>query len=335
MKLKRLRLTGTIIMICAIIVTLQAASSAAQEASISVEPTYTEVWQGDEFTVDITVDPAENEIYGASYTLYFNNTLLNATSQVKGPFLTQDGLSSIIYTPPTGINNSIGQVEYVESRTGNVSGVIDPGVLTTVTFQVIGEEGISSLNLCDSDGMLLSSCPPTAESIPTTVNNGRVGIAQTVQTQSPFVISGYVSCENGSDCNYPAVNITNLNIGKEWAAVTAESSNYYQLALESCADVIVGEILQFDATSSDGSQSNTTEHTVTQAEVDAGGFKYNVTLKRPPGDINGDGETNSADVAIALRMAVCGEYNTIADVNRDNSVTSLDALMIMQSAEEL
>ena len=95
--------------------------------------------------------------------------------------------------------------------------------------------------------------------------------------------------------------------------------------------------LRFNAMSSDGSQSNTTEHTVTQAEVDAGGFKYNVTLEplRPPGDINGDGETNSADVAIALRMAVCGEYNTIADVNRDNSVTSLDALMIMQSAEEL
>ena len=177
MKLKRLCLTGTIIVICAIILTLQAASSIAQEASISVEPTYTDVWQGDEFTVNRTVYPAENEIYGASYTLYFNNTLLKATSQVKGSFLTQDGSGYMIYTPPTGINNSIGQVEYVESRTGTTVGVTDPGVLTTITFQVIGEEGISSLNLGDSDGILLSSCPPIVESIPTTVNNGRVGVA--------------------------------------------------------------------------------------------------------------------------------------------------------------
>ena len=71
--------------------------------------------------------------------------------------------------------------------------------------------------------------------------------------------------------------------------------------------------------------------------MDAGGFEYNITLEplRPPGDVNGDGETNSADAAIALRMAVCGEYNIIADVNHDNSVTSLDALMILQVAEEL
>ncbi|MCK4811061.1 MAG: hypothetical protein KAS74_02200 [Methanosarcinales archaeon] len=38
------------------------------------------------------------------------------------------------------------------------------------------------------------------------------------------------------------------------------------------------------------------------------------------------------DAAIALRMAVRGEYTTAADVSGDNRVTSLDALMILQAA---
>ena len=303
-------------------------------STISVEPAYIEVWQGNNFIVNITVDPAENSIYAASYTLYFDNTLLTATSLEKGPFLSQDGNSSNIQEPPTGINNTAGEIKYGECRIGEVPGVTGYGVLSTITFQVIGEEGISQLNMSDLNFALLYSAPPEYGPVPTTLNNGRVGIAQ---TESPFAISGYVSYGDGNDCNDPAVNVTNMDLGVEWAAKTNETSNYYQLMLSSCADVIAGEIIQFDATSPDGSQSNVTEHTVTQAEVDAGGFEYNITLEplRPPGDVNGDGKTTPADAAIALRMAVCGEYNTIADVNHDNSVTSLDALMILQVSEEL
>ena len=38
------------------------------------------------------------------------------------------------------------------------------------------------------------------------------------------------------------------------------------------------------------------------------------------------------DAAIALQMVVCGGYDRVADVNDDKSVTSLDALMILQRA---
>ena len=50
------------------------------------------------------------------------------------------------------------------------------------------------------------------------------------------------------------------------------------------------------------------------------------------GDLNRDGCITPADAAIALRMAVRGEYNPAADVSGDNCVTSLDALMILQAA---
>jgi len=48
------------------------------------------------------------------------------------------------------------------------------------------------------------------------------------------------------------------------------------------------------------------------------------------GDLNGDGTITSADAAIALQMAVRGDYDPLADLDNDYRVTSLDALMIIQ-----
>jgi parallel beta-helix repeat protein len=50
------------------------------------------------------------------------------------------------------------------------------------------------------------------------------------------------------------------------------------------------------------------------------------------GNLNRDCYINPADAAIALRMAVRGEYDPAADVSGDDRVTSLDILMILQAA---
>jgi hypothetical protein len=126
--------------------------------------------------VNITVATEGTEnVYAASYTLYFNNTLLNATSLEKGSFLTQDGNPSTIQDPPTGINTTAGEIKYGECKVGVVPGITGYGVLSTITFQVIGEEGISQLNLSDLDGALLYSVNPYGP-VPTTLNNGDVGV---------------------------------------------------------------------------------------------------------------------------------------------------------------
>lgn len=49
------------------------------------------------------------------------------------------------------------------------------------------------------------------------------------------------------------------------------------------------------------------------------------------GDLNHDGNVNSADAAIALRLAASGAYDPAADIDGNGCVTSLDALMIMQA----
>jgi hypothetical protein len=317
--IKQLAMTAVIaVVVC---ISLQAGHAAASPV-ISIEPIYTDISYGETFTVNITIDPCGDEVMGAEYKLYFNDSLLKVLSQNRGSFLSQDGASTV------NIANKIDgmPIEYGEMRTGIKDvGINTPGTLTTITFEVIGVPGASELRLSD----VVLSDPNAAEIPDVTIRTGRLG---TDQPSTPFLIRGYVSYKDGSDCNDSAVNITNLNTSSEWTAETNETSNYYQITLSSCADIIAGEILQFDAASSDGSQLNVTEHTATQDEVDAGGFEYNITLEHRPGDVNGDGKITPADAVIVLQMVVCGEYNTVVDVNHDDALTSLDALRILHAA---
>jgi hypothetical protein len=291
-----------------------ASTGSQTRPTIKVEPSYLSVSQGDTFTVNIVVDPDGTEIAGVDYILRFDNTVLKALSQNQGPFLGGNIVTNDIDNPSSSL-------DYGEWRTGS-GGVTDPGVLTTIEFEVIST-GISELHF---EHVLLSD--PDGDRIRgVAICNGRVGIAQ---PSTPFMISGYVFQEDESVCNNPAVTITNLNTCREWAAVAAEGSNYYRIVLASCDDVIANDTLRFNATSPGG--CIVTEHTVTPDDVAAGGFECNITPEFCPGDVNGDGKITPADAVIALQMAVRGDYNKIADVSGDGSVTSLDALMILQAA---
>ena len=146
-------------------------AASAHAAQMSVEPAYQKVSNGDTITVNIAVDPEESSVYCGSYTLHFNNTILNATLQTRGPFLRQDGEDSTVWW--NKIDNPNGTVEYSECRVDTMSGVSNPGVLAAITFQVIGDEGISGLNISDYNGELLYS---TTGSIPTDINNGNVEV---------------------------------------------------------------------------------------------------------------------------------------------------------------
>ena len=321
MKLKELYSTSIIIIICAIIATIHAASAVP---TISVEPSFQTVSNGENFTVDIYVDPEVNATAGVGYVLYFNNTLLNAISLVSDTFFS--GFTTNTYGE--GLNNSTGMIDYCESIQGS-GGVTTNGTLTTITFQAIADHGTSELRF---DEMWTELSDPDGYPITTNTGDGSVKITGDEPSTS-FLISGYVFNDGGSDCNDLAVNITNMDTGEEWTAEKDASSNYYQLTLASCDDVIADDVLCFTVTSPDGGL-NITEHTVTQGEVNAGGFEYNITLEYRPGDVNGDGRITPADAAIVLQMAVRGEYSKMADVSGDNSITSLDALMILQGVDE-
>jgi len=232
--------------------------------------------------VNITVDPDGNNISGVEHILCFNNTLLNAISLESGAFFSGFDID----THGEGINNNAGTVDYCELMKAPITeGVTTPGTFTTITFQAIGEHGLSDLYF-----KKVTLSDPGGYRIQNVAYNGRVGIDQ---PSTPFMVSGYVFNDDGGECNNPAVTITNLNTSRDWAAVAAESSNYYRTMLESCADVIVGEVLRFDTAGC--SQSNTTSHTVTQAEVNAGGFENNITLGTAGSDTTPPTITNIAN----------------------------------------
>ena len=153
-------------------------------------------------------------------------------------------------------------------------------------------------------------------------------VAPSCAAPTPFLIYGGGTYMNGTDCDNLVVSITNPDNGKTWTAET--SGNYYQILLTNGTDLNASEVPRFSAT--DGVYSSATNHNVTTDEVGAGGlFEFNITLGPIPGDVNGDGDLTTADAAIVLKMAVCGEYSEIADVSGDMAVTSLDALMILQA----
>jgi len=261
-------IVGVMIVSLSIVICLYVASAQAAP-SVSVEPSYQNVLQGDIFSVNISVYPDGNAVGSAQYDLYFNNTLLTALEQTKGPFLSQDGVSTNVIR--NIINNTIGKTEYGEYRVGDpdvIGGVTTPGVLATITFKAM-EPGTSSLSLSN---VIVSN--PYGVPYSKITNDGIVEINET-----HFNISGFVNYSDGSPVNNPNVTITNLNTSEVFTAETNASSNYYQV-LTNFAHITTGNILHFYASDNIGN-STEFDHTVTQAEMDAEGFVQNISIFIP------------------------------------------------------
>ena len=217
------------------------------------------------------------------------------------------------------IDNTTGFVRILASNLGGVSGNI---IFANMEFTAVGL-GSTQLNI-----EVIGLCDSAQYYIPANISAGSITVPQ---PPKPFLICGYVSYKNGTPCNNPMVNITNLNNSRNWMVGT--SANYYQISLTSGIDLNASEVLRFDAT--DGVYSSVTDHTVTTDEVGGGGLSsFNLTLGPIPGDVNGDGHLTTADATIVLQMAACGEYSEVADVSEDDTVTSLDALMILQAVDQ-
>jgi hypothetical protein len=153
-----------VVAICIFVHTVSAAP-----VVISVEPANIEVSEGKTFKVDITVDPNGAEVRGVEYKLQFDTTLLNATDQSKGAFLSPDGTSTLNML--NKINNTIGIIKYGETRTEGETGVTTPGILATITFNAI-ESGVGSLTLGD----VVISDPNATEIHNISIDDGRCTI---------------------------------------------------------------------------------------------------------------------------------------------------------------
>ena len=186
--------------------------------TIKVIPSSIDCNRGEEFSIEIVVDPDGTPVQGAQYYLIFDTASLEFVSQTAGNFLSRDGANTIEIV--NRFNNESQRLEYGETRMGAETGVTAAGTLVHITFRATGDRG-SYLELTD---VIISDLQ--AKEIPVSVENGICLV----------------------DGKPPRIRLT------------------------------------------------------------------------------------PADAVIALEMAVRGEYSAEADVNGDNKITSLDALMILQSA---
>ncbi|HDN65837.1 MAG TPA: hypothetical protein ENF23_06055 [Methanosarcinales archaeon] len=163
----------------------------AAESSVGVSPQTVTASVGDTFTIDIIVDSAGSEVYGAQYELYFDNTVLNATSQAQGTFLSQDGENTNV--PADLINNTLGKIVYGEHKIGQVLGVTGSGVLASITFETV-KSGTSALTL--SYVMLMDS---TTKELAITVSSGTCTVTEPGAT--PLTMPDYtdISIEDANN----------------------------------------------------------------------------------------------------------------------------------------
>ena len=168
-----------------------------------------DVSPGDTFTIDVMVDPAGNSVYSAQYSLTFDPTILQVTSHTKGNFLSQDGKNSI--EVKNTFNNTIGKLEYGETRMSVTDGVTGAGVLATITFEAVSA-GSTDLELSN---VILGD--PSAQSIDGVVlNDGTVNVSGSPPPQQIDLTPTALDIPDPIyvDCDHPlAAIISNLGPG--------------------------------------------------------------------------------------------------------------------------
>lgn len=191
MLINKIKETIVISGLALLLLTVFCQNGMAAGSSVSVSPQTITASAGDTFTIDIVVDSAGSEVYGAQYELYFDNTILSAASQTQGTFLSQDGASTNVIVDT--IDNTIGKVEYGETRLGpDVGGVTGSGIIASITFETI-KSGTSALTL--SYVMVMDS---NNEEVMTTVNSGTCMVAGTGEDTTPEVTYTDISVEEAN-----------------------------------------------------------------------------------------------------------------------------------------
>ena len=127
----------------------------------------------------------------------------------------------------------------------------------------------------------------------------------------------------------PESDVAGYNIDNTIGLTQISASNSYGVS----GDIIFANVI-FEATGDSSTPLNLTvtllgDISYNEIPVAISNGSIEVATGSIPGDVDNDQQLTTADVAIVLEMATCGEYLRIADVNGDCIVTSLDALMIL------
>jgi len=141
------------------------------KAEIAVEVPIECIGQGEQFIVNVTVNPRGIPIYGVEYEISFDPTVLHAEWQNEGDFLKQDGASTNVYI--NNIDNTAGKLTFAVTRVGTQTGVTTPGILARIGFTALKQGASTTLTFTK-----VKMSDPDANSVPAESVNGTVNVCE-------------------------------------------------------------------------------------------------------------------------------------------------------------
>ena len=154
------------------------AMTSASGTVLKVIPASIDTSAGEEFSVDVVLDPDGAEVYGVQYALVFDTTSLEFVSQTAGDFLSHDGANTIEIL--NKFNEESKRIEYGETRMGVETGVTAAGTLARITFKVIGDRG-SHLDFTE----VIVAGPTESGTLPVSIENGVCLVDGIAPTSTP------------------------------------------------------------------------------------------------------------------------------------------------------
>jgi hypothetical protein len=310
-------------------ITIVVADVAAPKISVIVPDS--EVMFQQQFTVNITVDPMMNEIYGVQYVLTFNHTVLHAEWQNEGTFLNHDDAETIVNI--NTISNGAGTISFAATRVGVEHGMTTPGTLAVIKFTAIRKGECSDLILinvtaADENGEAIDPVDITSSSICVDENQPPVAIGRSMHRYNnegekylcTVCFNGTESYDPDGDVIYWRWSFGDGNYG------TGEEKDHVYHSWNwngSGYDPFVAILTVTD----DGDPHQLDDNT----SIDV--------IVYTAGDANGDGTVNILDATmVGLEWggstacgSICWEGNERADradLNNDCKVNILDAVIV-------
>ncbi|MHA1290585.1 MAG: cohesin domain-containing protein [Candidatus Thorarchaeota archaeon] len=180
----------------------------AGSTDVYVNPSYQEVFVGDEFNVSVDIQTDE-EIYAYDISVRFDPNVIEGLQLTEGNFLKKDGAQTYVVS---NIDNNNGLVQFAVTRFNTQVGVTGNGTLFIITFNAV-TNGTSHLNFSDT-----TITDPSLQEIDANLTNGSVKVYNcTDNDEDGFSpeggICGPVDCDDNDENINP--NATEICNGKD------------------------------------------------------------------------------------------------------------------------
>lgn len=210
-------------------------------ADINVSPSLQNVTSGQNFNINVEIDPRNTGIAGAQLNLVFNKSVININNIREGNIFKQGGSSTLFNTGI--INNSQGTVTNIYGAIIGSTNVSGKGTFIIINATAIGSSGISGIDL---SSIIISD--PSGDSIALRAFNGTIKINEppifetiaNKEVDEGQILSFMIIAKdaNGDTLSYSASNLPSgatfdpVTKKFQWIPVYNQAGNYPNIHFE-------------------------------------------------------------------------------------------------------